>query len=445
MKLNKIVKFGFVLLSICALCCASLLTVHAMKPDRIGYLNENDTETGKIVVYNAAEDAMVISYDGKSVGDYRINGNTAICSYSWGDGLAGYDGYTTKYIFPNDDSLARIMYYLVPQRTPTTPSGRSKSLPDSLKGKTFAWLYTQLGYSFNYNQYFYSNYINTYSDLLVAALFFQNGVNGADANNETVQYIVTHNLVDYFQNMNMYTAPTNAYLHGKPTATEAASNMFIKFFEKYGNSLPNVPNTVKVFAVNPYSNKDTQKLLSIEGIKGYFRIQKQSSDAGITGNNTNYSFSGAEYSWYTTERAAIFAARKVAGGFSAPQDSEYVGYSFLSGSGTTSIYLKGETLSTTTVPVGTYYLVETKAPKGYLLSDEVKKLTIDGSNHAASNRATVTFLETPKLGSLSIVKSPSATSLTENNPLYSLSNAEYTDKFKRNSYFVRYSFRNILR
>ena len=439
MKLNKIVKFGFVLLSICALCCASLLTVHAMKPDRIGYLNENDTETGKIVVYNAAEDAMVISYDGKSVGDYRINGNTAICSYSWGDGLAGYDGYTTKYIFPNDDSLARIMYYLVPQRTPTTPSGRSKSLPDSLKGKTFAWLYTQLGYSFNYNQYFYSNYINTYSDLLVAALFFQNGVNGADANNETVQYIVTHNLVDYFQNMNMYTAPTNAYLHGKPTATEAASNMFIKFFEKYGNSLPNVPNTVKVFAVNPYSNKDTQTLLSIEGIKGYFRIQKQSSDAGITGNNTNYSFSGAEYSWYTTERAAIFAARKVAGGFSAPQDSEYVGYSFLSGSGTTSIYLKGETLSTTTVPVGTYYLVETKAPKGYLLSDEVKKLTIDGSNHAASNRATVTFLETPKLGSLSIVKSPSATSLTENNPLYSLSNAEstiYKDKWLESVYSI---------
>ena len=426
MKLNKIVKFGFMLLSICALCCASLLTAHAMNPDRIGYLNENDTETGKIVVYNAAEDAMVISYDGKSVGDYRINGNTAICSYSWGDGLAGYDGYTTKYIFPNYHSLARIMYYLVPQRTPTTPSGRSKSLPDSLKGKTFAWLYTQLGYSYEYNQYFYSNYINTYSDLLVAALFFQNGVSGADANNETVQYIVTHNLVDYFQNMNMYTAPTNAYLHGKPTATEAASNMIIKFFEKYGSSLPNVPNTVKVFAVNPYPNKDTQTLLSIEGIKGYFRIQKQSSDTGITDNNTNYSLSGAEYSWYKTESAAKDAARKVARGFSVPKGSEYVGYSFLSGNGTTSIYLKGETLSTTTVPVGTYYLVETKAPKGYLLSDEVKELTIDGSNHATSNRATVTFLETPKLGSLSIYKSASSTLLTENNPLYSLSNAEYT-------------------
>ena len=426
MKLNKIVKFGFVLLSICALCCASLLTAHAMNPDRIGYLDDNDTETGKIVVYNAAENAMVVSYDGKSVGDYRINGNTAICSYSWGDGLAGYDGYTTKYIFPNDHSLARIMYYLVPQRTPTTPSGRSKSLPDSLKGKTFAWLYTQLGYSYEYNQYFYSNYINTYSDLLVAALFFQNGVSGADANNETVQYIVTHNLVDYFQNMNMYTAPTNAYLHGKPTATEAASNMIIKFFEKYGSSLPNVPNTVKVFAVNPYPNKDTQTLLSIEGIKGYFRIQKQSSDTGITDNNTNYSLSDAEYSWYKTESAAKDAARKVARGFSVPKGSEYVGYSFLSGNGTTSIYLKGETLSTTTVPVGTYYLVETKAPKGYLLSDEVKELTIDGSNHATSNRATVTFLETPKLGSLSIYKSASSTLLTENNPLYSLSNAEYT-------------------
>ena len=426
MKLNKIVKFGFVLLSICALCCASLLTVHAMKPDYIGYLNENDTETGKIVVYNAAEDAMVVSYDGKSVGDYRINGNTAICSYSWGDGLAGYEGYTTKYIFPNDHTLAKTMYYLVPQRTPTTPSGRNTSLPNSLKGKTFAWLYTQLGYSFNYNQYFYSNYINTYSDLLVAALFFQNGVSGADANNETVQYIVTHNLVDYFQNLNRYTAPTNDYLHGDPTATEAASNMIIKFFEKYGSSLPNVPGTVKVFAVNPYPNKDTQTLLSIEGIKGYFKIQKQSSDTGITDNNTNYSLSGAEYSWYTTESAAKDAARKVARGFSAPKGSEYVGYSFLNGTSTTGIYLKGETLSTTTVPIGTYYLVETKAPIGYLLSDEVKKLTIDGSHHKTSNRATVTFLETPKRGSLSIVKSPSATSLTENNPLYSLSNAEYT-------------------
>lgn len=422
MKSKKIVKLCVLLFLISVLCMASVISANAMDPSKVGYLNDNSQETGYIEVHNAAGSELVVTFMGKSVGDYRINGNTAICSYSAGDGLAGYEGITTKYIFGNNDILAKVMYYFVPQRTDTSPSGRDNNLPTELRGKSYAWLYTQLGYSYSSNSYFSTNYINTYADVVTAALFFQSGVNGAQAKNETNQYIVTHCLVDYIQN-GRYTAQSSN------RTAENAATMLSNFFVNYATSVPSLPDTVRVFVVNPYTSKNTQTLLSIEAYKGYFQINKTSSVPSITDGNSSYSLNGATYSWYKTRSAAQDAAKKVALGYAVPKGFDYIGYTRV---GTITdrrtLYLDNAipTTSTTIYDIGTYYLVETDAPRGYLLSDEVIELKITGENYTSTNRARITIKEPPMLGSLSIAKISSNPSITDNNPLYSLSGAEYT-------------------
>lgn len=419
MKSKKIVKLCVLLFLISILCMASVISANAMDPSKVGYLGDNSQETGYIEVHNAAGSALVVTFKGKSVGDYRINGNTAICSYSAGDGLAGYEGITTKYIFGSNDILAKAMYYFVPQRTDTSPSGRDKNLPSALKGKSYAWLYTQLGYSYKPNSYFAINYINTYADVVTAALFFQDGVNGTQANDETNQYIVAHCLIDNLQNRR-YTARSDEQI------AENAATMLSNFFVKYATLVPSLPDTVRVFAVNPYTSKNTQTLLSIEGYKGYFQINKKSATPSVTDNNSSYSLNGATYSWYKTKSAAQDAAKKVALGYDVPKGFDYIGYSTVgTQSGGRTLY-RDNALPTTIYDVGTYYLVETKAPKGYLLNDEVIELKIASENYISTNRATITIEEPPMLGSLSITKLSSNPSITDNNPLYSLTGAEYT-------------------
>lgn len=419
MKSKKIVKLCALLFLISILCMASVISANAMDPSKVGYLDDNSQETGYIEVHNAAGSALVVTFKGKSVGDYRINGNTAICSYSAGDGLAGYEGITTKYIFGSNDILAKAMYYFVPQRTDTSPSGRDKNLPSALKGKSYAWLYTQLGYSYKPNSYFAINYINTYADVVTAALFFQDGVNGTQANDETNQYIVAHCLVDNLQNRR-YTARSDEQI------AENAATMLSNFFVKYATLVPSLPDTVRVFAVNPYTSKNTQTLLSIEGYKGYFQINKKSATPSVTDNNSSYSLDGATYSWYKTKSAAQDAAKKVALGYAVPKGFDYIGYSTVGTHGAGRTLYRDNELPTSIYDVGTYYLVETKAPKGYLLNDEVIELKIASENYISTNRATITIEEPPMLGSLSITKLSSNPSITDNNPLYSLSGAEYT-------------------
>lgn len=431
MNRKKIVRLGIALLSMCTMIAASALSVSAAKKKDIGTELPDKTVYEYIYIYNAAEENMTISFDGKLVGDYRINDNTAVCNWSAGGGAAGFGDFTNKYIYENSDKIAKIMYYWLPNRGIDTPSGRDTTLSSSvklngvqIKGQTFYWLYNQLGYSmsaaFANNAKGYT--FQTYGDFVTWALYYQGAVkNYADAQNSIKQYVTIHCLLDKIQH--------HGYTDDSRGAAEKSADMLERIIENsVVVSFPEVPSNVRVYIVNPEPNKDTQTLLSIEYTEGYFRINKQSANPNVTSNNTNYVLAGAEYSWYKTKSAAQAAATAVANGQSVPQGQNYIGYSEISGTIANTLYRKENNrwVASGVCPLGTYYLVETKAPKGYALSSDVKELTISAANGTDTNRATVTFYDPPLYGSLAVSKSGTNPAVALDNSLYSLTGAEYT-------------------
>jgi hypothetical protein len=394
------------------------ITANAVPVSRAGDL-PSTTEQGSVKVDNAAGNDEVLDFHGKLVGDYRINGNTAVCNYSAMDGLAGFNGNTTKYILGNSTARAKIMYYLTPLRAKCTPSGFYNYLPDSIKGKSFAWLYKQLGY-YNYpTPYSEMNQINTYSDVVIASIFYFDK-NMVSARNQINQYVVIHCLHDYVQH-GMFTDPSEKYV------AENAAFLLYEFITKYESIIPSLPDSVRAFIVNPYPNQETQTLISIEYYKGYFQINKKSRNPKLTSGNNYYSLNGAEYSWYKTKAAATNAANAVARGESVPKGDEYIGYSKTDSNGvSTTIYPKGSSTPVDGYVFGTYYLVETKAPMGFVLDSTVRTLTISTTNIFTSRRAIINCSEYPLYGSITLSKVSANKELTEGNSLYTLAGAEYT-------------------
>ena len=394
------------------------ITANAVPVSRAGDL-PSTTEQGSVKVDNAAGNDEVLDFHGKLVGDYRINGNTAVCNYSAMDGLAGFNGNTTKYILGNSTARAKIMYYLTPLRAKGTPSGFYNHLPDSIKGKSFEWLYQQLGY-YNYpTPYSEMNQINTYSDVVAASIFYFDK-NMVFARDQINQYVVIHCLHDYVQH-GMFTDPSEEYV------AENAAFLLYKFITKYESIIPSLPDSVRAFIVNPYPNQETQTLISIEYYKGYFQINKKSRNSKLTSGNSYYSLNGAEYSWYKTKAAATNAANAVARGESVPKGDEYIGYSKTDSNGvSTTIYPKGSSTPVDGYAFGTYYLVETKAPMGFVLDSTVRTLTINTTNIFTSRRAIINCPEYPLYGSITLSKVSANKKLTGGNSLYTLAGAEYT-------------------
>lgn len=439
MKLNKIVKFGFVLVTICVLITTVMLTAYAVPTSVAGDLPSN-TVSEKVTVANYHGTGTAGGFNGKNCGSYMVNGNMALCSYSAGDGLAEYTGTTAKHILGNDTMRAKIMYYLTPVfwGCEDTPSGRMDRLPYPLRGMTYWEFYDSLNYTSdldgrlpNYGNWRSNNVFNEfqiqdYKDVVAAAMFYQeyyapnHKMTAYYAANTGYQYIAVHSLMDYVQHLG-FTAPSES------GTAEAVAKMLYRFVKKYESVIPALPADVRAFIINPYPNQNTQTVTSIERFAGTFSIKKKSTDLSIQSYNSNYDLSGAEYSWYTTKVAAENAARAVAAGLPVPKGSEYVGYSVLNSPGlaasavATTMIPKGQTTAVSAYKPGTYYIVETKAPATYQLNDKVQSLTLttDGISHSIS------FRDPPILGSLKIQKRD-LSAIAQNNSLYSLSGAQYT-------------------
>lgn len=134
--------------------------------------------------------------------------------------------------------------------------------------------------------------------------------------------------------------------------------------------------------------------------EGYASLKKVSSDTSITDGNTNYSFLNAIYGVYSDSKC-----------------TNLVGELITSSAGTSN---------TLTLEAGTYYVKEITAPKGYLLSETKKKITVE-----IVETTTVTMSDVPKTFAPEILvqKLDAETGKSEPQGIATLEGAQFSVKF----------------
>lgn len=128
--------------------------------------------------------------------------------------------------------------------------------------------------------------------------------------------------------------------------------------------------------------------------EGYVKLVKSSTNPDVSSGNANYSLAGAIYTVYRDSSL-----------------SNIVGTLTTDASGNTN---------TLTLEGGTYYVKETSAPKGFNLDPQVYTATIQ-----PEQTFVVYSSDSPKMGSVEVIKSSANTSITNNNSNYSLKGAIY--------------------
>ena len=111
---------------------------------------------------------------------------------------------------------------------------------------------------------------------------------------------------------------------------------------------------------------------------GYLSLQKQSADTGVTSGNSAYSLENAEYRVYIDGACTIPA-------LTADSGSEAVLTTDASGRA-----------GTVCLPVGEYYLKETKAPQGYITDPEIYRVSI-AAEHTSSVPNIPVVTDTPQM------------------------------------------------
>ncbi len=141
---------------------------------------------------------------------------------------------------------------------------------------------------------------------------------------------------------------------------------------------------------------------TFENPKGCMELDKVGQNWSAIRNNSEYSLQGAEYGVYATQNDAINNRNRL-----------YTLTTDVSGVATLD-----------DIPLGTYYVKETKAPKGFKLDETVHAVNVTASN-TASNRAKVTSTEVAYYGCLELYKYTTNPDAIINCDAYSLGGAEY--------------------
>lgn len=154
--------------------------------------------------------------------------------------------------------------------------------------------------------------------------------------------------------------------------------------------------------------------------KGKLCIKKTSANPAITDNNPCYSLQGAEYGVYKTEADAKADKNKVNTLTIGKYDSseKYKDWS-----------------NEIELDAGTYYLKETKNPKGYALNSSIVKATIK-ANESSWIGSNGEFKDYPQSDSIRILLGKVDKETNENKPQgsASLANAEFTVKYYKGLY-----------
>lgn len=155
--------------------------------------------------------------------------------------------------------------------------------------------------------------------------------------------------------------------------------------------------------------------------KGKLSIMKKSANPDITDNNPCYSLKGAEYGVYKTEADAKADKNKVNTLIIGKYDNseKYKDWS-------NEIELEA----------GTYYVKETKAPKGYALNPNAVKVVIEAGKNTWIGEESNDFVDYPQSDPVSILLGKVDKETNKNKPQgsASLEGAEFTVKYYKGLY-----------
>lgn len=218
------------------------------------------------------------------------------------------------------------------------------------------------------------------------------------------------------------TAAANASLQHHGTKYNANSNLFYAPNENGTWGL----RSLKYLGTNSLSGYDNIRIVVLDDStpgpqKGKLSIMKKSANPEITDNNPCYELKGAEYGVYKTEADAKADKNKVNTLIIGKYDDTEKNKNW-----SNEIELEA----------GTYYVKETKAPKGYGLNPNAVKVVIEAGKNTWIGEESNDFVDYPQSDPVSVVLGKVDKETNKNKPQgsASLAGAEFTVKYYKGLY-----------
>lgn len=218
------------------------------------------------------------------------------------------------------------------------------------------------------------------------------------------------------------TAAANASLQHHGTKYNANSNLFYAPDKKGTWGL----RSLKYLGTNSLSGKDNIRIVVLDDStpapqKGKLSIMKKSANPEITDNNPCYSLKDAEYGVYKTEADAKADKNKVNTLTIGKYDNTEKNKNW-----SNEIELEA----------GTYYVKETKAPKGYALNPNAVKVVIEAGKNTWIGEESNDFVDYPQSDPVRVVLGKVDKETNKNKPQgsASLEGAEFTVKYYKGLY-----------
>lgn len=217
-------------------------------------------------------------------------------------------------------------------------------------------------------------------------------------------------------------AAANASLQHHGTKYNANSNLF---YAKDTNGSWGL-RSLKYLGTNSLSGQDNIRIIVLDDStpgpqKGKLSIMKKSANPEITDNNPCYELKGAEYGVYKTKADATNDKNKVNTLIIGKYDDTEKNKDW-----SNEIELEA----------GTYYVKETKAPKGYALNPNAVKVVIEAGKNTWIGEESNDFVDYPQSDPVSILLDKIDKETNKNKPQgsASLEGAEFTVKYYKGLY-----------
>lgn len=217
-------------------------------------------------------------------------------------------------------------------------------------------------------------------------------------------------------------AAANASLQHHGTKYNANSNLF---YAKDTNGSWGL-RSLKYLGTNSLSGQDNIRIVVLDdstpGLqKGKLSIMKKSANPEITDNNPCYELKGAEYGVYKTKADATNDKNKVNTLIIGKYDDTEKNKNW-----SNEIELEA----------GTYYVKETKAPKGYALNPNAVKVVIEAGKNTWIGEESNDFVDYPQSDPVRILLGKVDKETNKNKPQgsASLESAEFTVKYYKGLY-----------